>query len=175
MQRVGGEWIDGGLVCPSNIMLSDRRRQPSRVGGGSSLPQEDAAVKELLALQDLSYRCGGSDVGGPEASRLLSGSFVGLDATVITLTGQYRDAERVVLYRAEQVVAAAVVHVHAEPSLRLLDVPIFAAVSSSRRQGLGSVLAALLVSLSRVAIPIPLDSAGGQLRIAGQICRSQTM
>ena len=108
---------------------------------------QNGIFKEALAVHGLGYACGGSDTGGQEATRLLEASFAHLDASVLALTGAYKSAERIVLFREGSVVAAAVVQLHVEHSA--MEVPIFAAAKACRRQGHGSLLTALLTAMGR--------------------------
>ena len=76
----------------------------------SLLPTDDAhsAVDALLEPHSLRLGCGGAAVGGSEASQLLSSSFASLHPSVLDLTGDYRSAQRAVLFRRGEPVAAAV-------------------------------------------------------------------
>ena len=130
-------------------MLRRSERSVLRTPHSSLLASVDPAgsLAALLAPCGLSYACGGSEVGGTEATRLLSASFSHLDCSVLELTGQYQTAERVVLMREGSVVAAAVVHLHV--STAAIEVPIFATAKACRRQGHGSTLLALLLGFGR--------------------------
>ena len=125
-----------------SFLATSRRHTPV-------LATADAAgtISLLLAPHMLSFICGGAETGGVEATRLLAASFADLDTSVLELAGHYRDASRVVLMLGGSVVAAAVVHVHAEHGA--IEVPIFAAAKACRGQGYGTVLCALLVALGR--------------------------
>lgn len=107
----------------------------------------DGAISAMLAPHMLSFACGGGETGGAEATRLLAASFADLDASVLELTGHYKDASRLVLMHEASVVAAAVVHVHADHGA--IEVPIFAAAKAWRRQGYGTTLLALLRAFGR--------------------------
>jgi N-acetylglutamate synthase-like GNAT family acetyltransferase len=107
----------------------------------------DGAISAMLAPHMLSFASGGCETGGAEATRLLAASFADLDASVLELTGHYKDASRLVLMHETSVVAAAVVHVHVEHGA--IEVPIFAAAKAWRRQGYGTTLLALLRAFGR--------------------------
>ena len=87
-------------------------RQAATAAGravGGILPPADEAVASLLDPFGLSFTAGGAITSGTEASRLLESSFSNLDQSVLALTGDWRSAERCVLFQGEKVVAAAVV------------------------------------------------------------------
>ena len=112
------------------------------------LPSVDDATAEMLEPLGLHFLVGGADVGGIEATKLLASSFSNLDKSVLALTGDFSTAERCVLERHGKIVAAAVVLVHAEPTLRILELPIFAADKTTRRKGFGTILSCLLCCLA---------------------------
>ena len=118
-----------------------------RASSSRALLPESADATQLLSSFGLRYAAGGSNIGEDEATKLLTASFADLHDSVLALTGEYRGAQRVVLWRDEKVVAAAVLQVHADSSV--LEVPIFAASKTARRKGHGAVLTALLIGLGR--------------------------
>ena len=110
-------------------------------------PEVSEELAEVLGPHELCCTCGGPEVGGAEATKVLAKTFASLDGSVLALSGHYRSAERVVLTHAGRVVAVAVVQLHLDH--KVLEVPILATERTSRRQGRGGLLVALLLGFAR--------------------------
>ena len=177
---MGGELSVGSIVqtsTGSSYVLGDMSANATRRDGRNKRVRAAGAIHSIqkadeggelsrqLATHGLAFSCGGADTGGREASKLLEASFAsGVDSSVVGLTGHYRQAERIVLSRGDgQVVAAAVVKLHSEHST--IELPIFAAAKACRRQGYGSVLAALLAEIGRrLGVSVLVASATDESR-----------
>ncbi|KOO34516.1 hypothetical protein Ctob_009561, partial [Chrysochromulina tobinii] len=135
-------------------------RRSSRATGKESVLDAFADSRHPVGepQQQLSYQVGGADVGGAGADRIMRGAFETLDDNMVGLRTQYAAARRVVLYRDETPVAAAVVEVH--PEQGVLEVPLLAAERHCRQQGHGTVLVAILIELGcRLRLAMLIASA----------------
>ena len=156
---------------PPSFVLKRSTRNASGAGSSAGaspgLLQSACAVSLLdaaLSGTGLRFVCGGAECGGHDATKLFVAAFHDLDSSILSLTGVHRSAERAVLMEENGgVVAAAVVHVHTDH--HILEIPIFATATTSRRKGHGSVLMALLLQLARrLALKTAVVSATDESR-----------
>jgi len=114
---------------------------------------------EVEGAPDFVYSLGGADAGGAEADRILGE--VESDQTMIRLTSQFSGCRRIVLFstgrHGVKAVAAAVIELHLGGASTggVLEVPILASARSSRAQGHGSLLTALIVELASTRLASP--------------------